>query len=151
MRSFSFTALAALALALAAPAAGVAQTLSSAAGCGDVPAASEPAHAVACTERAVERAQSDLSRTYRSVWAETPSADRASFARRERAWLDGRYLEARRCAERESNAAPFPGGAEAAMNVCLARLMEDRRDALLASLPGVVVARKVAIGGAGAR
>lgn len=146
MRPSSFTALAALALALAAPASGVAQPLSPVSGCSDAWAASEPAHAIACAEQAVERAQSELSRTYRSVWAETAISDRSSFARRERAWLDGRQLEARRCAEREASAAPSPGSVEAAVNLCLARLMEERRDALLASRTDVVAARKVGLG-----
>lgn len=148
MRSVPFTALAAIVLALAAPASAVAQPLSSAEACSDAWMAAEPTRAIACAEQAVERAQSELSRTYRAVWAETTVTDRSSFARRERAWLDGRYAAARRCAEREAGATPVTGGVEAAVNVCLARLMDERRAALLAAPADVVAARKVANGAA---
>ena len=147
MRPASFAALVTMTFLLAVPFTGRAQALPTAAACSGAQAVSDPSRASTCAQQAVELAQDELSRAYRSVWAEVPTADRATFLRQERAWLDGRYAEARRCAEREAAVAPAGAAAttEASVNACLARLIDARRDALLAASPKVV-ARKVAIG-----
>lgn len=146
MRPAPFAALATIAIALALPVTGQAQALPHGAACVDTSASADPSRAVACAEQAVERAQRELSRAYRSVWVDVPAADRAAFARSERAWLDGRYAEARRCAERETGRAAQEANVDVAASACLARMMEARRDALLAASPAGAAARTVSFG-----